>query len=189
MARKKLTTDLPSSPHLERDDNLSFLLISTANKLVAGASLVYKRHFGIGIMEWRVLALIAAEPGITAKTIGVLSGVDKAAVSRAAAALNRRGHIVMAKDKNDNRASRLGLTTAGRNLHSKVIKVSLERDRLLSEALTAQEHDVLFALLRRLVTRVPLVNACEPARESRSGKRAPARARNNSRSATAARGA
>ena len=162
MARNRNARDLPSTPHLERDDNLSFLLISTANKLVAGASLVYQRHFGIGIMEWRVLALIAAEPGITAKTIGVLSGVDKAAVSRAAASLSRRGFVVSVKDKDDNRATLLRLTAAGKALHSKVIKDSLERDQILSGALSAEEHDLLFMLLRRLVTRVPQVNACEP---------------------------
>lgn len=54
------------------------LLVFLANKLTSGASTLLRRHFGVGTTEWRIMALLAIEPWITANRICKVIGFDKA---------------------------------------------------------------------------------------------------------------
>lgn len=147
---------------LEPDRHASFLVVALSNRLSASASRAYMRQFGVGVMEWRAMALLAANPGITANQIAQTSGVDKSAVSRAIQLLVRRGDVTVAEDQNDNRRALLTLTPAGLALHDRIIFASLERERLLLTGLNDKERAVLFDLLKRLNANMSLVSAHEP---------------------------
>ena len=95
------------------DRHASFLVVALSNRLSASASRAYMRQFGVGVMEWRAMALLAANPGITANQIAQTSGVDKSAVSRAIHLLVQRGDVQAAEDHTDNRRALLTLTPAG----------------------------------------------------------------------------
>ena len=58
------------------------LITFLANKLSASASGQYRKMFGVGIVEWRVIALLAVEPETTANSVSNVIGLDKALVSR-----------------------------------------------------------------------------------------------------------
>src|SRR5580700_3938588 len=93
----------PSVRFMDRNANVPFLMIAVSNKLVASASQAYMRHYGLGIMEWRVMALLAADPGITGKDISQLSGVTAGSVSRAINALKGLRYLDVSSDAADNR--------------------------------------------------------------------------------------
>ena len=71
-----------TQPRLDLDRYLPFGLTAIANKIARSASRVYLRRFGVGINEWRILANLRINPGVTANLICQTSGLDKAAVSR-----------------------------------------------------------------------------------------------------------
>lgn len=144
------------------DRHASFLVVALSNRLSASASRAYMRQFGVGVMEWRAMALLAANPGITANQIAHTSGVDKSAVSRAIHLLVKRGDVISAEDQTDNRRALLTLTPAGLALHDRIIVASLERERLLLAGLNDKERVVLFDLLKRLNANMSLVSAHEP---------------------------
>ena len=144
------------------DRHASFLVVALSNRLSASASRAYMRQFGVGVMEWRAMALLAANPGITANQIAQTSGVDKSAVSRAIHLLVQRGDVQAAEDHTDNRRALLTLTPAGLALHDRIIYASLERERLLLTGLNDKERVVLFDLLKRLNANMSLVSAHEP---------------------------
>ncbi len=150
MAAKPLRLD----PHR----HAAFQIVTLANRISTSASQAYLRHFGIGVMEWRALAHVARKPGIAANEIAQLSGLDKSSVSRAVAALIRKGDVSAAEDPADNRRSLLTLTPAGETLHDRVIVASLERERLLLQGLSADERRNLFALMARLAANMDLVD-------------------------------
>jgi DNA-binding MarR family transcriptional regulator len=151
-----------AAPRLVPDRHASFLVVALANRLSASASRAYMRQFGVGVMEWRAMALLAANPGITANQIAHTSGVDKSAVSRAIHLLVKRGDVHVAEDQNDNRRALLTLTPAGLALHDRIIFASLERERLLLTGLNDKERGALFDLLKRLNVNMSLVAAHEP---------------------------
>ncbi len=150
-----------SSP-LDLNRYVPALLTFLANKLATGASGTYRKHFGIGVVEWRLLALLAVEDAITANRICQAIGLDKSAVSRALQTLETAGNVTGQADSRDGRRYTVSLTPQGRALHDRVLKVALERERRLLSDFTAQEVDTLIDLLGRMQAKVPLVNEYDP---------------------------
>lgn len=138
------------------------LITFLANKLAAGASQCYRKHFGIGVVEWRMLSMLAVENGITANRICQVIGLDKSAVSRSLQALEAAGYVSSAVDPRDARRNTVSLTSSGRELHDRVLKVALERERRLLSGLSRKEVDALIQLLGRLHAQVNNVNDYDP---------------------------
>lgn len=154
---------MAGAPRLDPRSHAAFQIVALANRISASASQAYLRVFGVGVMEWRVLALAALKPGITAGEISLASGVDKSPVSRAVRALAERGHLRLAEDASDNRRSPLFLTPSGAAVHDRIILASLAREDRLLDGLSATERQTLFSLLKRLAANIPLVEAHDPA--------------------------
>ncbi|KTC35252.1 MarR family transcriptional regulator [Pseudomonas putida] len=133
-----------------------------ANKLATGASLSYRKHFGIGVVEWRLIALLAVEDKITANRICQVIGLDKSAVSRSLQVLEAAGRISGEIDSKDARRYTVSLTAEGKALHDRVLKVALERERRLLSGFSPAEVDTLVTLLARLQTNVAYVNDYDP---------------------------
>lgn len=140
------------------------LLTFLANKLSRGASALYRKHFGVGIIEWRVMSLLAIEPGITAARICHVIGLDKGPASRALSALRKRALVEEERDPRDQRRRLAALTPAGRALHDRIIAVALERERLLLDCLGPAEREALIALLNRLHANLDAVKRADPKR-------------------------
>ena len=147
---------------LDPDRHAAFQIVALANRISSSASRAYLRHFGIGVMEWRCLALIGRAPGASANEIAQLSSLDKSSVSRAVAALVAKGEVVTADDPSDSRRSLLTLTSTGERLHDRILVASLEREGRLMAGLSEVDRDRLFALLAQLSSNMTLVDAHAP---------------------------
>jgi DNA-binding MarR family transcriptional regulator len=121
-----------------------------ANKLSRSATAFYQKRFGVNVTEWRIMSLLAIEPGITASRICHVIGFDKGPVSRTLAQLQDRGIITIATDPHDGRSHTIALTAQGRTTHDAVIGVALERERRLLACLDPGEREVLIEMLRRV---------------------------------------
>ncbi len=153
----------PPAQRIDPDAHAAFMLVSIANRLSASASRAYMRQFGVGVMEWRVVGMLAGRPGITANQIGQVSGVDKSSISRAVHALIRRGYLDSREDAADSRRTRLFLTPEGHALHDRIIVSSLAREERLLHGFSEAERRTLFGMLGRISANMPLVNAHDPA--------------------------
>ena len=120
-----------------------------ANKLSRSATAFYQSRFGVNVTEWRIMSLLAIEPGITASRICYVIGFDKGPVSRTLAAMEKRG-LVTIKAGPDGRTYAISLTARGTTTHDQVIKVALERERRLLSCLSKTERENLIALLQRV---------------------------------------
>lgn len=132
------------------------------NKLSHGASSVYRGYFGVGVTEWRILSLLALENDIPAQRICHVIGFDKALVSRTVRILEGQKFVTVKSDENDNRRTVIALTAAGLDLHDRVIKVALERERLLLQDFSPGEVDTLVKFLNRMHARIDAVNEYVP---------------------------
>lgn len=141
--------------------HLSFL----ANKLASSASAVYRPRFGIGITDWRMMALLAAEPWVVASHICNSTGLDRAAASRSVRSLKNLGLIEVAPDRQDQRKQLIALTSKGVVLHDRIVRLAVARERALLEGLSEAERKTLLRLLIRLQKRVRAVNEVGSARK------------------------
>lgn len=133
------------------------LLTFVANKLSHSASATYQRRFGVNVTEWRIMSLLAIEPGIPATRICQVIGFDKGPVSRTLAAMEKRDLVATDEDPYDARRRLTRLTARGEALHDEIIVVALDRERRLTACLTPEQRDTLIDLLNRLHANLPAV--------------------------------
>jgi len=137
------------------DDGLLFFKLVRVVNLTARpfAQRVGKEH-ALSLNEWRVMALVAAHPGCTASQVAEHSGLDKMAVSRALAGLQRAKRVKRQDDPSDQRRSRLYLSAAGRALHAIVLERAREREAELLGGIDSKERARLSATLDKLIASV-----------------------------------
>lgn len=141
---------------------VTYFFTVVANKLSSGASRLYLKRFGIGIIEWRVMAMLAIEPRIAPARICQIIGLDKAAVSREMRKLEEKGYVRIKDDPKHLGRKTLELTAKGYEVHDEVIQVALERERRLLSDLSSQEVATLLDLLTRTTAKIPYVNEFDP---------------------------
>jgi DNA-binding MarR family transcriptional regulator len=137
-------------PTLDLERYVPAFITFIANKLSNSATALYQRNFGVNVTEWRIMALLAIEPGIPASRICHVIGFDKGPVSRTLGIMQKRGLVAIRSDPSDRRTHAISLTAKGRATHDKVIVAALERERRLLSCLAKTEQEVLIDLLRRL---------------------------------------
>jgi|EndMetStandDraft_8_1072994.scaffolds.fasta_scaffold62972_2 DNA-binding MarR family transcriptional regulator len=135
---------------LDLDRYVPAFITFIANKLSRNATVLYQKRFGVNVTEWRIMSLLAIEPGIPASRICHVIGFDKGPVSRTLAMLEERGLVAINADPDDARTHSITLTTKGRTTHDAVIVTALERERKLLSCLDESEREVLIDLLRRI---------------------------------------
>jgi DNA-binding MarR family transcriptional regulator len=146
------TIERPRRPVKTVDRDRSFpLFVSTiANKISRGGSRVYLRMFGIGIIEWRILYVLAGNPDATAQAVCNKIDLDKAAASRSLQVLERLGYVMACAHPSDARKRTLALTAEGRALHDRILPVSVKRVQHLLQGFTDAERELLLNMLRRM---------------------------------------
>jgi DNA-binding MarR family transcriptional regulator len=137
-------------PTLDLERYVPAFITFIANKLSNSATALYQRKFGVNVTEWRIMSLLAIEPGIPAGRICQVIGFDKGPVSRTLAVMQKRGLITIRTDPDDGRTHMISLTAKGRTTHDQVIVAALQRERGLLSCLSRDEQEVLIDLLRRL---------------------------------------
>lgn len=135
---------------LDLDRYVPAFITFIANKMSRNASTVYQGRFGVNVTEWRIMSLLALEPGISASRICFVIGFDKGPVSRTLSAMQERGLIDIGPDAKDRRTHSITLTPHGLAVHDEIIVVALERERRLMACLSEDEQEVLIDLLRRV---------------------------------------
>jgi len=157
--RSKARRPGPQTPDRERisahaldlDHYVPAYLTFLAGKISNSASATYRPKFGVGITDWRIMALLATEPWITAGRVCDVIGLDKAAVSRSVREMKKLG-IVEADE--DQYRQLIALTRKGLSLHDRIVKVSLEREQQLLENFSAAERKLLINFLSRMHAQV-----------------------------------
>ena len=143
---------------LDLETYIPYFLAAVNNPLSRGASQHYLEAFGVGIVEWRVIAMLAVEPRVAATRICAFVGLDKGATSRALARLEQLGYVCFAAAERDSRRRIWWLNQRGYDLHDRILAVALERERALIRGV---DPDDLEAFLR--VMRIMRQNVEQPA--------------------------
>ena len=106
--------------------------------------------FNITIPQWRVLAVLAETPGMTATDIAIQTAMDKAAITRAVQSLIKTQHVQREASQSDGRSSHLQLTKKGWSLYDKVLPEALQYEDEMLSRLSASELSALDKILSKL---------------------------------------
>jgi DNA-binding MarR family transcriptional regulator len=138
---------------LELEQFLPYRLSVLSNTVSQAIARAYEARFDLSIPEWRVMAIVARYPGISAVDVALRAAMDKVAVSRAVNRLIANGRLERKLDAKDRRRARLVLSATGRAVYRKVVPVARGYERELEQGLTRSERTHLGALLEKLMAR------------------------------------
>ena len=144
---------MASRPKLHLENFLPYRLSVLSNTVSGAIAAAYFAHFGLSIPEWRVMAVLAANPGLSSAEVTARTAMDKVAVSRAVAALLSAGRLRRTMARNDRRRTHLELTPSGTRVYAQVVPVALNYERHLIAPLSARDRATLDRILRVLLGR------------------------------------
>jgi DNA-binding MarR family transcriptional regulator len=144
---------MPSPPKLHLENFLPYRLSVLSNTVSGAIAAAYFAHFGLTIPERRVMAVLAANPGLSAAEVTARTAMDKVAVSRAVATLLAAGRLRRTTVKADRRRTHLELTPAGTRVYAQVVPMALDYERHLVAPLSKKDRAALDRLLRVLLGR------------------------------------
>jgi DNA-binding MarR family transcriptional regulator len=113
----------------------------------------YEREFGLTIPQWRIIAVLARYPDLSAIEVAERTAMDKVAVSRAVQGLLASRRLLRTYDSGDRRRSRLRLSSAGESVYTRVAPLALSYEKKLLDALSATDRRALDRLVSRLIER------------------------------------
>ncbi|WP_407352725.1 MarR family winged helix-turn-helix transcriptional regulator [Luteimonas sp. R10] len=135
---------------LELERFLPYRLSVLSNHVSQTIANAYAERFGIGITEWRVIAVLGRYPELSANGVADRTAMDKVAVSRAVARLLKRGLVEREMHGSDRRRSVLQLSEAGYRVYDEVVPLALGYERDLLAQLDEGERIMLDRLLTKL---------------------------------------
>jgi DNA-binding MarR family transcriptional regulator len=156
-ATKVPETEPPRTLELERF--LPYRLSVLANTISTAIATAYAERFGLSIPEWRVLAVLARTPGLSAAQVAERTAMDKVAVSRAVAALARSRRVERTVEEADRRRARLRLTARGAAVYEEVAPWALAYEDAVLRGLPTRARRSLDLLLDELQSRARQLRA------------------------------
>jgi DNA-binding MarR family transcriptional regulator len=144
-----LLCDMPG-PVLDLSSHIATKVAILANRLSRAASRYYRKRYGIGVVEWRLVMFIGQVVETRANRICSETELDKGAVSRSLAVLQRLGLVRIEEDGADSRRNNITLTPKGRRLHDEMVPIALDRQSELVASLTQTEIETFVELIDRL---------------------------------------
>ncbi len=135
---------------LELAEFLPYRLSVLTNKVSRAFARLYATRFDISVPEWRVMAVLGQDPGLSADDVCGRTEMDKVTVSRAVARLREKGYLTRRISPSDRRRSELELTAAGYGIYAQIIPLGRKYETELLEALSVADRQALNQILTRL---------------------------------------
>ena len=135
---------------LNLKDFLPYRLSIVTNRISASFARLYSEKFDLSIPEWRVMAVLGQQPGLSADEVCSETEMDKVPVSRAVSKLLDKGLLRREFSGRDRRRSILCLSEAGYGMYAQIVPLALSYEAELKAVLTPREQSQLEKLLDKL---------------------------------------
>ncbi|WP_378943242.1 MarR family winged helix-turn-helix transcriptional regulator [Paracoccus sp. R86501] len=145
------TRDRDGTRILDIDHYAPFLLNAVSNAWSRNTSAIYRRDFGLSLVDWRIIAMLNIEPGITASRICDVIRLDKAAVSRSLKHLSEKELLRTQQPSNDPRKRLWWLSEAGLKTHDTLLAVALSCEEGLLSGVAAGDLDIFLKVMRQML--------------------------------------
>ena len=135
---------------LRLDAFLPFRLAVLSNAVSTQIKKIYEDEFRLSMWEWRVIAILGEDDGLTSTAISERAFMDKPMVSRTVTSLQNRGLLLRTRDPKDRRREPLILTSQGREIYDVVAPRALSIEQSLVSAFSNAEFELFESFLQRL---------------------------------------
>jgi len=109
------------------------------------------KHFGLRLLETRVIGLVGTFGALSLKEICAESDIEKSYASRIIGRLMQRGLVEKLDSEVDQRSISVRLTEEGRSVHAALYAESVARNERWLSVLSADERQQLLATVEKLI--------------------------------------
>lgn len=134
-------------------ERLSYRCLMIASRVSRFLAPMWESRYGLSVVNWRVLAVIARYGPLSATDAALHSSTEVFHISRAADQLVARKLVRRTVDAGDRRRVRLELTKLGRSAHREIEMVMSRVEGELLSGLSRQEHEAIRQALTTLEER------------------------------------
>ncbi len=131
-------------------DFFPYRLSVLSNRVSQAIADKYVKRFNITLQEWRVMAVLGELPNISASQVSEKTAMDKVAVSRAVAKLQKTGRIERRVASDDKRRSVLALSDNGIAVYNEIVPIAVGYEDLILNHLGEEERLMLRQLFDKL---------------------------------------
>jgi len=136
---------------LKLDDFLPYRLSVLSNQVSQGIAKTYETAHDLTVTEWRILAILGLQDGLSATQVADRSAMDKVAISRAVKRLIAAKRLTRQTDQQDGRARTLWLTDEGRAVYEAIAPAAVAYEQKLKGLLSPQEQVQLNDMIDRMM--------------------------------------
>jgi DNA-binding MarR family transcriptional regulator len=144
-------SDNPHVPPFALGNFLPYMLNQVAEAVSKGFQVHYQQEFGLSRTQWRILAHLSMQDGLTAKEISLRIHEDKVSISRGVAALEGADRLSRHPGQRDRRFETLHLTPDGRALFLRLTERAQTFEDDLAQALGKESTDELRRVLGKML--------------------------------------
>ena len=132
-------------------DFVTYKVSQVHPKLNAQAAHVLRKHAGLSLLQWRIIALLKTfGPGVPSVEIINQVNMDKGLFSRTLKALVLDQFVDAKVDTQDQRRQLLSLSHRGHETYDRIITTMRKRQEFLLHDVTVEERAALFSALDKL---------------------------------------
>ncbi len=135
------------------DDYLAALL-AQASQLISGEFHEVVRTAGFSVAEWRVLATLAGQPGVSIGGLAQITLAKQPTVTRLLDRMEAKGYVARYAHGSDRRVTMVRITDEGRAIVSGLIGQAKEHERRVLQPFGLKRAESLKLMLRR-ITELP----------------------------------
>ena len=135
------------------DRFLPYRLSVLSNTVSTAIANRYTERFDLRIPDWRVLAVLGMQPGLSAAEVAAKTAMDAVAVSRAVTRLLKQGRLKRSYTSQDRRRSELRLSEHGQRVYEEIVPIARAYERALLDGLDDTQRLELDRLLQMLTQR------------------------------------
>ena len=118
--------------------------------VTSAISSVYQSEYDMTPAEWRSMVIIGPDNKLTANDIVVRSSMDKVAVSRALARMQRNGWVATHANPSDRRSKLLSLSATGKAIYQELIPQVLGVEKQLLAGISPQQQQQFIDTMARI---------------------------------------
>ncbi len=138
---------------------VGFRLFKLTNLLARPFFARIAKEHALTLNEWRVIVVLAAQPGSAAQDVSAATGLHPMNISRALAGLRSSGRVTEARDPDNHRRTLLWLSEQGQATFHEIAPSAEEHGERLLEVLSDEELAALATIVDKLTTRAEEVLA------------------------------
>lgn len=142
--------DSKNNTTIKLADFLPYRLSVLSNRISRAIESSYQKRFDLSMPEWRVMAIVADEQGLSAGEVAARAEMDKVAVSRAVTKLIQAKRLKRQFSKSDKRKSALFLSKSGQKVYEQIVPIAKGYEAEFLGKLSADDQVKLGQILRRM---------------------------------------